>query len=154
MKKWSHEVVIHAPIEDVWKVFDGSLEETQRIMPNIVSIEPIKETEDKVGSVYRQIFRNRNAVQEYEVETVEYEDTSTYKKLKTSFTIPRMLDITNVYELKQLDDGKTQFFNETTNIPLRWDMKILLFFAGKKPVVDLVERVRIAAETTYREHFT
>jgi len=149
MKKLSHDVKVHAPIEDVWALFDLSLKQTKRIMPNIVSVEPIEETEEMIGSSYRQVVRQKRTQQEFLIEVVEYEDTPTYKCLKTNFEIPNMLDVTNVYKMEKIDDRTTTFISETINIPLRWDMKILLFFTGKRSVVDLCRRVQEAAEKDF-----
>ena len=41
MKQWTSEIEIDAPIEQVWKFFDGSLENMQKIMPQVVDNKPI-----------------------------------------------------------------------------------------------------------------
>lgn len=35
MKQWTREAEIDAPIEKVWQFFDGSLENMQKIMPQV-----------------------------------------------------------------------------------------------------------------------
>jgi len=52
MKQWTSEVEINAPIEKVWKLFDGSLENMQKIMPKVVGNKPVTITDDMVGSIY------------------------------------------------------------------------------------------------------
>ncbi|MGE1163653.1 hypothetical protein ACQJ0Y_10260 [Peribacillus simplex] len=57
MKKWTRDTEINAPIEQVWKFLDGSLENMQKIMPQVVEHKPVIITEEVVGSVYRQKYR-------------------------------------------------------------------------------------------------
>ena len=52
MKQWSKEIEINAPIEDVWILFNGSLEEMQKIMPQVVENKPKTITDEVVGSIY------------------------------------------------------------------------------------------------------
>lgn len=151
MKKWSHQLSIIASIEDVWQLFDQTLENTKRFVPNLESIEPIEETEEVVGSVYRYVLKVQRLLQEQEVTIVDYEDTPNYKKIITKFEIPKMLEVRNEYELKRLGNTKTELKVNLVNIPLRFDMKILLMLASKKrSVVDLSNRIRLAAEADYR----
>lgn len=56
-KQWARQIEINAPIEEVWEFLDGSLENMQRIMPQVVDHKPIRETEEKVGSIHRQKYR-------------------------------------------------------------------------------------------------
>ena len=85
MKKWSKEIEIDAPIERVWKLFNGSLEDMQKIMPQVVDNQPITITDDKVGSIYLQKYKEGKKVMEYNVETLEYLDSEDEKKSKNRF---------------------------------------------------------------------
>lgn len=80
MKKWTSEVEINAPIEKVWQLFDGSLENMQKIIPKVVGNKPVTITEEKVGSVYLQKYKEGKRVMEYEVETLEYSDCADEKR--------------------------------------------------------------------------
>lgn len=146
MKQWTKEIVIDAPIEHVWKYLDGSLENMQKIMPQVVSNEPVTITEGMVGSVYLQKYREGKRVMEYEVETLDYLDSPNEKKMKVGFTLGGMFEITAGYDLVRVDDDKTRFIYTTTNRPLKWFLKLFLLFAGDKVVVDFVERVKRVAE--------
>ncbi|WNS73552.1 SRPBCC family protein [Bacillus sp. DTU_2020_1000418_1_SI_GHA_SEK_038] len=147
MKQWTHEVEIDAPIEKIWNLLNGSLENMQKIMPNVVENTPIKITDEGVGSVYRQKYKEGNRVEEYEVETIEYLDSSTYKKLKVGFTLANMFDITAFYELIHINDEKTLFKYTVTNRPLKWFVKFLLLLSNKKVVVEFSDRVKQIAES-------
>lgn len=67
MLTWNKEIIINAPIETVWKLFD--LDQIQRIMPNIVENKPLNIKEGVVGSTYEtdisrreknaNVYRNR-----------------------------------------------------------------------------------------------
>ncbi|WP_188456022.1 SRPBCC family protein [Virgibacillus oceani] len=146
MKEWTKDTEINAPIEEVWKLFDGSLEDMQKVMPNVIENEPIKVTENGVGSIYRQKYEERNKVQSYDVETLEYLNEPDKKRLKIGFSLAKMFDITATYELERIDETKTYFRYTTTNNPLKWYIKLLLTFASDKIVVGFVDKVKKVAE--------
>lgn len=146
MKQWTKEIEIEAPIEHVWKYLDGSLENMQKIMPQVVANEPVTITEGIVGSVYKQKYKEGKRVMEYEVETLDYLDSPNEKKMKVGFTLGGMFEITAGYELFKVTDEKTRFIYTTSNRPLKWFVKIFLLFASDKVVVDFVERVKRVAE--------
>ena len=50
MKSWTREIEINAPIDQVWKLLDGTLEDMQKIMPQVVEHTPVKVTEEGVGN--------------------------------------------------------------------------------------------------------
>ncbi|WP_067726993.1 hypothetical protein [Oceanobacillus damuensis] len=146
MKEWSKALEINAPIELVWLFFDGPLENTQQIMPQVVVRKPVKITKKVVGSVYREKYKEGKRIEEYDVETVEYLNKPEYKNLKISFTLADMFEITARYEMKKLNENKTYFKYTTTNHPLRWFARFPLMFASDKVVVEFVERVKHVAE--------
>jgi carbon monoxide dehydrogenase subunit G len=147
MKTWSKDIEINAPIQQVWKLLDGDLENMQKIMPNVVENKLVKETENVVGTVYRQKYREGKRVQEYDVETLAYENKPDYKKMKVGFNLANMFEITAEYEVKKLDENKTYFRYTTTNTPLKWFIKIMMKLANSdKVVVQFVERVKQVAE--------
>lgn len=146
MKQWTKDTEIHAAIEQIWKLFNGSLEDMQKIMPQVVENKLITDTENHVGAVYLQTYKEGNRTQTYEVKTLEYMDTPEHKLIKVGFTIANMFEITARYELKKLDENKTWFQYTTTNHPLKWFIKIFLVFASDKIVVQFVDRVKRVAE--------
>ena len=119
----------------------------QKIMPQVVENKPKTITDDKVGSVYVQKYREGKRVMEYEVETLEYVDTADEKKMKAGFTLANMFDITARYELVKLSESKTAFKYTATNRPLKWFVKLFLLFASDKVVVEFVQRVKKVAES-------
>lgn len=147
MKKWSKDIEIDAPIEQIWQLFNGSLENMQKIMPQVVDNQPITITENQVGSVYLQKYKEGKRIMEYNVETLEYFDSPTEKKVKVGFTLANMFEITAQYELVKLENDKTHFTYTTTNRPLKWFVKLFLLFATDKVVIEFVERVKRVAES-------
>jgi ligand-binding SRPBCC domain-containing protein len=147
MKQWTKEIEIDAPIEHVWKFFDGSLENMQKIMPQVVDNKPVKITDEMVGSVYLQKYKEGKRVMEYNVETLEYIDSSNEKKMKIGFTLANMFDITARFELVKLNDNKSLFKYTTTNRPLKWFVKLFMLFGTDKVVVEFVQRVKRVAES-------
>ena len=146
MKEWSKEIEIHAPIDIVWGLLNGSLEEMQRIMPQVVDHQPVKVTTEGVGSIYRQKYREGKRVEEYDVETLEYWDTPTHKKMKVGFNLANYFEITAGYELTKINEHKSRFKYTTTNKPLKAIFKLFLWFASDKVVVKFVEKVKEVAE--------
>lgn len=146
MKQWTKEIVINAPIEVVWKLFDGSLANMQKIMPQVVEHKPVKITEEGVGSVFRQKYKEGNRIEEYDIKTLDFLDDENNKKLKVGFTLANMFEITALYELIQMNN-KTLFRYTVTNRPLKWFVKLLLLFANEKVVIQFVERVKRVAES-------
>ncbi|WP_306301408.1 hypothetical protein [Thalassobacillus sp. C254] len=71
-------------------------------MPQVVEHKQIKITEEVVGSVYRQKYKEGKRIEEYEVETLEYTNTPQKKKLKVGFTLANVFEITALYELVKL----------------------------------------------------
>lgn len=150
MKQWSKEIEIHAPIEIVWGLLNGSLEDMQRIMPQVVDHQPVKVTNEGVGSIYRQKYREGKRVEEYDVETLEFENTPDQKKLKIGFSLAKMFEITALYELNSINEQKTIFKYTCTNKPLKSFLKLFLFLASDKIVVQFCERVKKVAEEEYK----
>ncbi|RFU69364.1 SRPBCC family protein [Peribacillus saganii] len=148
MKQWRKEIEINAPIEQVWKLFNSE-ENMQKIMPNIVEHKPIKVTEEKVGSIYRQKYKEGKRIEEYDVETLEYLDSPDQKKLKIGFTLAKMFEITAYYELARIGDDRTLFTYTATNKALKWFVKVFLLLANDKVVVTFVEQVKKVAEADY-----
>jgi len=146
MKEWTKEIDIDAPIEKIWSLFDGTLENTQKIMPQVVSQTPVKVTEEKVGSIYRQQYKEGKRIEEYDVETLVYLDTPDHKKMKVGFNLANYFEITAGYELTKINDHQSRFKYTTTNKPLKAIFKLFLWFASDKVVVKFVEKVKEVAE--------
>ncbi|WP_075617750.1 SRPBCC family protein [Paenisporosarcina indica] len=146
MKQWTKSIEINAPIEEVWQYVDGDLEKMQQIMPNVVNNTPVTVTDEVVGSVFRQEYREGNRVESYDVHVIEYENTPTHKKMKVAFSLAKLFDITAKYELTAVSDSKTSLTYTTSNKALKWFVHLFLLFASEKTVVKFVEHVKKVAE--------
>ncbi len=149
MKSWTEEGQISTPIEHVFSYFNGSLEQMQKVMPQVIENTPVKETDQVIGSVYRQKYKEGEEVQEYDVETLEYINTPDHKRLKIGFVLADMFDITAAYELKKLDEHRTLFTYTATNAPLNEQAESFLKFATNQVVIDFVNQVKMIAESEY-----
>lgn len=149
MKEWTKEIEIDAPIEKIWGLFDGSLENMQKIMPQVVGNTPVKVTEEGVGSIYRQQYKEGKRVEEYDVVTLEYLNNPDHKKMKVGFNLANYFEITAGYELTRINEHKTVFKYTTTNKPLKAIFKLFLWFASDKAVVKFVDKVKQVAEEEY-----
>lgn len=146
MKQWTKEIEINAPIEHIWTFLDGSLDNMQKIMPQVIEQKPVKITEEVVGSVYRQKYIEGKRVEEYDVETLDYLNTPDKKRLKVVFTLAKMFEITALYELVKMNDNRTHFTYTVTNRPLKGFLKLFLMFSSDKVVVEFVTRVKSVSE--------
>ncbi|KWW21768.1 MULTISPECIES: SRPBCC family protein [Peribacillus] len=146
MKSWKKEIEINAPIEHVWRYLDGSVENMQKIMPQVIEQKPIKITEEVVGSIYRQKYREGKRTEEYDIETLAYTNEADEKKLKVGFILAKMFEITALYEMNKINDSRTSFTYTVSSRPLKWYLKWLLLFATDKVVVEFLDRVKNVAE--------
>jgi len=151
MKQWSREIEINSPIEHVWSYLDGSLEQMQKIMPQVVENKPVKITKEVVGSVYRQKYKEGKRIEEYDVHTLEYANHPNAKKMKIGFTLANSFEITAKYELHRVDDQKTILRYTATNKALKWYVKLFMIFATEKVVMAFLERVKKVAESETSE---
>ncbi|WP_053376986.1 SRPBCC family protein [Paenibacillus sp. FJAT-27812] len=147
MKQWSREIEINTPIEHVWSYLDGSLEQMQKIMPQVVENKPVRITEEVVGSIYRQKYKEGKRIEEYDVHTLEYANNQKDKKMKIGFTLANIFEITALYELHRINDQKTKLKYTVTNKALKWFAKLFMLFATEKIVVKFLEDVKKVAES-------
>jgi len=146
MKTWTKTININAPIENVWKLLDGSLADMQKIMPQVIENKPVKVTEEGVGSIYRQKYKEGKRIETYDVETLEYSNTPDKKILKVGFVLANLFEITAYYELNKTNEIETSFTYSVTNNALKWFVKLFLLFASDKVVLQFLERVKTVAE--------
>ncbi|MGK4115662.1 SRPBCC family protein [Lysinibacillus capsici] len=146
MKTWTKTININAPIENIWKLLDGSLADMQKIMPQVIENKPVKVTEEGVGSIYRQKYKEGKRIETYDVETLEYSNTPDKKILKVGFVLANLFEITAYYELNKINETETSFTYSVTNNALKWFVKLFLLFASDKVVVQFLERVKTVAE--------
>ncbi|MEQ6048502.1 SRPBCC family protein [Lysinibacillus capsici] len=146
MKTWTKSININAPIENVWKLLDGSLADMQKIMPQVIENKPVKVTEEGVGSIYRQKYKEGKRIETYDVETLEYSNTPDKKILKVGFVLANLFEITAYYELNKINETETSFTYSVTNNAVKWFVKLFLLFASDKVVVQFLERVKTVAE--------
>ncbi|WP_054026296.1 SRPBCC family protein [Bacillus sp. FJAT-28004] len=149
MKQWSREIEINTPIEHVWSYLDGSLEQMQKIMPQVVENKPVNITKEVVGSIYRQKYKEGKRIEEYDVHTLEYSNHPNDKKLKIGFTLANIFEITALYELHRVNDQKTMLRYTATNKALKWFVKLFMLFSTEKVVVKFLEKVKNVAESEY-----
>ncbi|UHA75440.1 SRPBCC family protein [Paenibacillus sp. 481] len=147
MKQWSREIEINSSIEHVWSYLNGSLEQMQKIMPQVVDNTPVHLTDEVVGSVYRQKYKEGKRIEEYDVHTLEYLNQANDKKMKIGFTLANMFEITALYELHRVNDQTTKLKYTATNKALKWYAKLFMIFANEKVVVTFLENVKKVAES-------
>ncbi len=146
MKKWSNEIEINAPIEKVWALFDGSLKDLQKIMPQVIANDVVSETDDGVGSIHLQKFKEGKQVMEYMVETLEYVNLPNEKVKRITFKLNDIFEVTRRYELVKVEEDKTLFKYTSTNRALKLYVRLMSLFASNKVSLGFIERVKEVAE--------
>lgn len=153
LKQWSSEIEINAPIEQVWSYLDGSLEQMQKIMPQVVENKPVTITKEFVGSIYRQKYKEGKRIEEYDVHTLEYLNHLNDKRVKIGFTLANSFEITALYELHRVNDQKTKLRYTATNKALKWYVKLFMIFVNEKVVIKFLEKVKEVAEADAKTGF-
>ncbi|SFB09699.1 MULTISPECIES: SRPBCC family protein [unclassified Bacillus (in: firmicutes)] len=145
MITWKKETMIPVNIEKVWELF--SLENIQRIMPNVIENKVLERKEGIVGSTYQQKYREGKRVETYIVEDLEYENTETKKHNKIGFTLAKAFEIEAAFTLHKLDEQHTKFIYHGQNKGINFLGKALLKIGGTKnnekvvqDFMDLVEK--------------
>ncbi|MFF2753458.1 SRPBCC family protein [Psychrobacillus sp. NPDC058041] len=147
MLTWNKEIIIHAPINKVWNLFE--LDQIQRIMPNVVEHKPIEIKDGVVGSTYEQTYKEGKRTETYIVTDTEYENTEQKKHKKVEFTLAKAFKIETAFTLIQLNDQSTKFIytgqNEGLNLMGKTFIKLGSKKRNDKVVDDFVELVRTEA---------
>lgn len=148
MKVWEMTKVIAAPIESVWNVIDGSEENLKKLDPKIVSQETILETDERIGSRYRQTYREGKREETYEVVVTDYFETDDEKMFAIAFTIAKMFEVGVYYKLKKVSDSETEVHYKTTNNPLKFFAKLMMFImpGDNKILVDHLAKIEQLAK--------
>ncbi|WP_368653948.1 SRPBCC family protein [Ornithinibacillus sp. 4-3] len=149
MKKWKRDIEINAPIDHVWRLFDGSVEDRQKVMPNLIELETVTETENRIDSIYKQAFKVGSRFQTFEVKILEYSNQPKEKHLEESFVHSGLFEITTSYTLKEIDENKTHFTYATRTRPLKWYLRLfmLLQLSSGRMTTSFVNNVKKIAET-------
>ncbi len=138
-------------MEHLSSYFDGDLEQMQKIMPNVVKNDPVTETENIIGSIYRQSYKEGEEIQEYDVEVLEYIQTPAHQKKKFGFVLAGLFDITATHELTKVDETHTLYRYTATNKALNKMAEKFLEGATDSVVVDFVNNVKQIAESEYKQ---
>lgn len=146
MKKWSEEIEINAPIEQVWQLIDGPIEEMQKIMPNLIENEPITITDEMIGSVHRQSFKVGKRFQTFDIKTLQYKNNPEEKHITLSFIHGGLFEIITSYDVKEINEAKTHFRYTTATKPLKWYLRFFMLLGSGKVAKQFVKHVKRVAE--------
>lgn len=148
MKVWELTKVIEAPIETIWKVIDGSEENLKKLDPKIVNQDTILETEERIGSKYLQTYREGKREETYEVVVTDYFETDDEKMFAIAFTIANMFEVGVYYKLKKISEQETEVYYKTTNNPLKFFAKLMMFImpGGNKVLIDHLAKIEQLAK--------
>jgi len=144
LKQWLKQAVVCAPIDLVWELADGSVEQLQRIFPAMITFSLINKTNDAEASAYRVAYKHKKQVKECDIQLLDYANRSAYKVVKVLFEYKRRYEITIEFQLYRVDDHRTNARFTVTKIALNWWAKCILKFATDRAIRDLTERVKQA----------
>ncbi|MDK6862803.1 hypothetical protein [Nosocomiicoccus ampullae] len=106
MMKWHKTVMISAPIDEVFHLFN--VEHFHKVKPELKRIEVIRKTPDKVGSTYRVTHEEHGKTIQYIVTLDRYEDDADYKLLRFSYTISNFFQKSTQYKLIKKQQRETE----------------------------------------------
>ena len=148
MVKWKEQMVIEAPINRVWELFQD--EQIQRIMPKVESHDLLEGENNATGAKHAQVYTEGKQQQRYIVETLAYADEPDRKykllflmMLSSSFVLIEL-------SLEQETDQRTRFIYEGENKGMNITGKMMLLAgskkAARKTVLNFMGRVKEQAE--------
>lgn len=144
-------VIIEKNIEDIFDFLDGSLENLQKIDPKIIENIPLNITENRIGSTYKQKYKEGKRVQSYVCTVTDYLNESNQKFFEMQFELLKIFDITVSYKLKFINESKTEVTYTSINIPLKWYVKIMFKLQstkrGDRFVLNHLEKIKSVMET-------
>ncbi|MFP8782444.1 SRPBCC family protein [Planococcus plakortidis] len=148
MVKWKEEMLIEAPIEQVWSLFQD--EQIQRIMPKIESHELLEGKNDATGAKHAQVYTEGKQQQRYIVETLSYVDEPGRKYRETAFVMGQMFKVRYAFTLEKKSAQRTRFVYEGQNKGMNVTGKMMLLAGSKKAarntVLNFMNRVKDQAE--------
>ena len=148
MVKWKEEMLIEAPIEQVWSLFQD--EQIQRIMPKIESHELLEGKNDATGAKHAQVYTEGKQQQRYIVETLSYVDEPGRKYRETAFVMGQMFKVRYAFTLEKKSAQRTRFIYEGQNKGMNVTGKMMLLAGSKKAarntVLNFMNRVKDQAE--------
>ncbi len=148
MVKWKEQVVIEAPIDRVWDLFQD--EHIQRIMPKVESHELLEGKSDTTGAKHAQVYTEGKQQQRYIVETLSYVDEPERKYRETAFEMGQMFNVRYAFSLEKETEQSTRFIYEGHNKGISVTAKMMLLAGSKKAarntVLNFMNRVKEQAE--------
>lgn len=125
MKKTT-TLIIEKNIEDVFSfIEDDSTEKFRKINPRIIEIIPLKIAENKIGSTYIQKGKSLMSIKAFIYTVTDYLNESDVKIYEIQSELPKKFHMTERYELKYIDEFKTEIKCTAIVIPLNFFLKIL-----------------------------
>lgn len=148
MVKWKEQMVINAPIEKVWKLFQD--EQIQRIMPKVESHDLLEGENNATGAKHAQVYTEGKQQQRYIVETLSYIDEPDRKYRETTFEMGDMFKVRYGFSLEKESSQSTRFIYEGQNKGISVTGKMMLLAGSKKAarntVLNFMNRVKEQAE--------
>ncbi|MBU9674376.1 SRPBCC family protein [Planococcus sp. CP5-4] len=149
MVKWKEQLVIEAPIDRVWELFQD--EEIQRIMPKVESHDLLEGENNAAGAKHAQVYTEGKQQQRYIVETLSYVDEPERKYKETAFEMGQMFKVRYAFSLEKESAQSTRFVYEGQNKGMSVTGKMMLLAGSKKAarntVLNFMNRVKEQAES-------
>ena len=151
MKKWKKEIVLNVPIEFAWPYFYGDLEKKKKIFPKVIDEEIIKQTEQIVGTIVKQVYQNGSLTEHYEITIQKYTNESNYKAIQEGFILNDRFKMTTEYELESQSDKITKFIYTSINKPKNPLLSIFQLFGSDEVIVNFLNKAKVAIELDFEQ---
>ncbi len=140
MNKYNAETIINQNIEEIFTFIDGKEENLKKIDPKIVRNTLISEKPGKIGTTYKQLYKEKGKFVEYIVTVSEYVDEPEHKEYGIKFNLIKRFEINAKYTFDKIDENKTKAYYEVIGIPLKLSSKMMLKMVSKSYGHDVVTK--------------
>ncbi|CEG22851.1 hypothetical protein BN1080_01786 [Planococcus massiliensis] len=137
MAKWKKEILIDAPIEQVWQLFMDR--NVKRIMPKVEEHLLLEKEDDTLGAKHSQSYYAGSQLESYLVETIAFDDTPERKHKAVKFEMSGMFEVEYRYTLEKVNDNQTKFIYEGSNKGTNMTGKAMLLAGSKRKREETVQ---------------
>lgn len=131
MHTLNSEIIVNRNINKCFSLFNFEESNMKLLDPTIIFHTPIKETNQKIGSIYKEARDDNGNLFEIELEIIGYKDEECEKFIEVEFEIEKQLNVKYSYKLEKVEDFKTKIIYTITTTEKSMLTKILLKFSKR-----------------------
>lgn len=130
MKQFTSATTVDRNINCVYNFLDDSADMYVLVDEHIISHEAVLRTENRVGSVYKQVKKEGSKNITIEMTTVEYEETAYSFHIHNTYTLDKLFEYNIHYIVSLISDTKTELTYIISCQPLTFMAKLIMLLPG------------------------